>query len=882
VKLTRIHIEQFKQFRRAIEIADLQDGINLFTGPNEAGKSTIVTAIRAAFFERYRSSAAEDFRPWDDSSASPAVTLSFEHDGQPYQLSKRFLSRKRCELRIGSRILDGADAEEYLGSLMGFQHAGKGASKADHWGIPGLLWIQQGGGQDIRESVVHATGHLRTALEGFLGEVASSHGDEVMSEVQAARDALLTPSGGKPKGAYAAALEKSAELESSVAELRTEIAEYRRKVDVLEMLRREHAQDTAEQPWAGFRAQEKAALEKLRDIQGLQDALQREHAQVNLWESRFQLARSQLDNLVSQERILAAREEAVQRATQAFDAAAGLVEPGRARLSQAETALAGARERLHRARQEEARQRLLRERDALLARVQAVGDVIGQAEKEQARLIAHQRDAAASRLDEKDLKRLRDCHVALRELELRQAGVATRLRYTLRAGRHIEAGNDSLHGSGERLLLESTTLSLPDLGSIEIVPGGGDLAVLRRERDELASRQHTLQQQLGVASLEAAELRHSAHVSHLAESRNAEATLKGLAPRGIEALRGELANAQARLADIERAVTGAPSDMLDAASDLSMEDAEIAAAAAEQALREATEVLHAVQLAEGQAQARVEAARRERDAARAALDTVGRDQRRAHAGRDLADAAAQRDAAQIRADALARQVAQARPDILQQDIERLRGSAQHHEQRYNDRREALVRLEVELQAAGAQGLEERHAELARDLAQAQRQARELGRRARAVDYLLTLLREKRNALTRRLQAPLRERLQRYVELLFPQAQVDIDEDLMLGPVTRMADHGPETSAFDGLSFGAREQMGLIARLAYADLLRDAGRPTLVILDDALVHSDESRLAQMKRVLFDAGTRHQILLFTCHPANWRDLGVAPRALATLAA
>jgi hypothetical protein len=32
-------------------------------------------------------------------------------------------------------------------------------------------------------------------------------------------------------------------------------------------------------------------------------------------------------------------------------------------------------------------------------------------------------------------------------------------------------------------------------------------------------------------------------------------------------------------------------------------------------------------------------------------------------------------------------------------------------------------------------------------------------------------------------------------------------------------------------------MGVISRLAYADLLKEAGRPTLIILDDALVHSD---------------------------------------------
>ena len=34
---------------------------------------------------------------------------------------------------------------------------------------------------------------------------------------------------------------------------------------------------------------------------------------------------------------------------------------------------------------------------------------------------------------------------------------------------------------------------------------------------------------------------------------------------------------------------------------------------------------------------------------------------------------------------------------------------------------------------------------------------------------------------------------------------------------------------------------------------------------------------MKRALFDAATRHQILMFTCHGEAWRDLGVAQRRI-----
>ena len=89
--------------------------------------------------------------------------------------------------------------------------------------------------------------------------------------------------------------------------------------------------------------------------------------------------------------------------------------------------------------------------------------------------------------------------------------------------------------------------------------------------------------------------------------------------------------------------------------------------------------------------------------------------------------------------------------------------------------------------------------------------------------------------------------------------------------------GAQSGEFEELSVGAREQMGVVARLAYADLLKEANKPTLLILDDALVNTDEERLRQMKRVLYDAAQRHQILIFSCHPEAWRDLGVVARSI-----
>jgi cytochrome b len=111
----------------------------------------------------------------------------------------------------------------------------------------------------------------------------------------------------------------------------------------------------------------------------------------------------------------------------------------------------------------------------------------------------------------------------------------------------------------------------------------------------------------------------------------------------------------------------------------------------------------------------------------------------------------------------------------------------------------------------------------------------------------------------------------------PGAHIEVGEDLSPGRITRVGTNGAEGGAFEELSVGAREQMGVVARLAYADLLQAAGKPTLLILDDALVNTDQERLGQMKRVLYDAAARHQILIFSCHPQAWQDLGVAARSL-----
>ena len=262
MRLTRFTVNQVKQFRQPLTIADLTDGINLFVGPNESGKSTLVRAIRAAFFERYSSNSAEDLRPWGDSSAAPEIELEFEWQNQHWKLHKRFLNKKRCDLHIGQQHISGAEAEEKLAELLGYQFAGKGASKPEHWGIPGLLWVEQGCIQDIHHSVDHAGHHLKSALSNTLGEVTSTGGDELIAQVESERATLLTKTG-QPTGQYKKVIQDCDDYDQKLSELGNKIRDYRSSVDRLGQLQRQRQENDSQKPWLDYRKKAEEAVQAL-------------------------------------------------------------------------------------------------------------------------------------------------------------------------------------------------------------------------------------------------------------------------------------------------------------------------------------------------------------------------------------------------------------------------------------------------------------------------------------------------------------------------------------------------------------------------------------------------------------------------------------------
>ncbi|MBL8327604.1 MAG: AAA family ATPase [Rubrivivax sp.] len=876
MKLRRLRVEQFKRFRAPFELRDLTEGINLIAAPNESGKSTLVEALRAAFFERHRSSSVEYLRPWGDSAATPTVELDFELNGQPAHLLKRFLGRRACELRIGGQTLDGQAAEDHLAALLGFRFAGKGASSDEHWGIPGLLWVQQARSHELAGAVGHARDHLRQALGHAFGELAATRGDALLQTLQAQRNELLTPSGGAPRGAYEKALKLHGELQQRLAEHQAAIDRYRSDVDRLATLRREQARDDQQQPVRHTREQLAAAQRALDQARGLAERLQQAQQQAQQWQQQQLNLSAQLGAMLTEAAALPQREARLLAAREAAASADAREREQDTRLALAREAEAQARAALARGRDQAEQARRQQLAAELSVRCEAAALALARAQEAQDRLVPLLAQVQALALPQGTLAELRKAQAALSRLEAQLEAVATTLELDLLPGVTVSVQGQQAQGQSRRTLLQHTQIDIPGVGRLSIGPGGTDMDHLRQKVETSRSALLDRLRPLGASTLAELETRAQQHTQREAEAQAGHQLLQGLAPRGVAALEQELAGLRQQWT-----MLGGGAAAVEPAG-ISPEDlaaAEQRELQARNAVETASQRLNDARVAAARERAQAKAAEDELASLARLLQDPARAARQAASAQALAEAQAQHARAQQASQQLQQQSAGLNLQLLQQNVERLGASAQALEQEQQRRARDIAALEAALEAQGASGLEEQAAELQRDAQTAQRRCRELAQRAQALDHLVQLLRDKRAALAQRLRAPLQKHLNHALGILFPGAHIEVDEQLAPGRLTRQLAGREETGSFEEMSVGAREQLGIVARLAYADLLREAGRPTLLVLDDALVHSDEERVGCMQQVLYDAGQRHQLLIFTCHPAAWRDLGVPVRRIET---
>ena len=870
MKLQSIAIREFKQFTGRLVIDNLQPGLNLFTGPNEAGKSTIAEAVRVVFLERYKASHLKDLLPWGKASGQPSVEVSFELDGMACRLSKQFVTRQRCELKIGQAVFGEDEAEDKLAALLGFSRAARGPLKAENAGVPGLLWVQQGGTQEVRDSTGHAAQYLRDALSQLSGGNESAGEDALIAAVQRELRQLLTARTQKSTGPLA---EAELTLAALIAE-RDELEQQRQQFDenIARLASQQEAFDDAQRkrPWElheqkAVLAQQRAdaAAELERSLQGLAQSLQVSEAELALSLQQEQGA-AELEAAIARERqqldaaradVSAAQTRHAQDATSVAQFEQASVDANRAlELANAAVTATDLRSQIGFYRTESERL------DASIAAAGKANDAVLEAA----------RDAAAIEIDEAKLKRLAALDGDLTVLRARTEAAMTRIEYRLNGVLTV----DDVQVTGEGVLRvdEEKVIGLGELGELRVIPGVSDLSAQLSELASLEARHAQLLQTLGVASLGDAQARHEQWKALIAQQKSQAKILDVHAPQGIDALRAALAAAAARL----QAAVGRLAGLPDVSAAPPLDEARRNAEIARDALEAARKVL--AQAAEkrstGIATAESLAAQLQRKEAQLSDEAYCRN--RAQWQTKIVEQRVQVDALRKQREGRERELDAARLDDPAAEAKRYHASAELARNEQHERQVRIAQLRSQLETVGASGLGERLATLEAKVEQATRRKDELSLRAGALSLLDEVLVDERDSAVAQLRAPLTERLGHYLKRIFPQSTIALGDDL--SPAT--LDRYGRADTLDALSFGTREQLGILTRLAYADLLKASGRPTLLMLDDAAVHTDAARRDAIKRALIDAATRHQILVFTCHPELWDDLGVRQRAIEDL--
>jgi hypothetical protein len=196
-------------------------------------------------------------------------------------------------------------------------------------------------------------------------------------------------------------------------------------------------------------------------------------------------------------------------------------------------------------------------------------------------------------------------------------------------------------------------------------------------------------------------------------------------------------------------------------------------------------------------------------------------------------------------------------------------SAEALYRRHDEAVESLREVAAALKVYGTQGRKGQldAAETEREHAMAE--YLRVQRRARAAHLLRSVISRHRDATRLRYVDPFRNEVERLGRIVFGESfEVEVDTDLRICSRTLSG----RTVPYESLSGGAKEQLGIVARLAGAALV--AKEDTVpVVIDDALGFTDGERLTKMGAVFDAVGGDGQVIVLTCSPQRYAGVGAA---------
>jgi hypothetical protein len=865
MKLHRLVLTNYRGItHREIDFPDR--GVVVVSGANEIGKSSMIEALDLLLAAKDRSSKKE-VKQVKPTHADVGAEITAEISSGPYRFvyHKRFHKRAQTQLTVMAprrEQLTGDEAHERVLAML------DETVDMDLWKAQRVLQAAS-----VDEVDLSGSDALSRALDVAAGDAVKLSGTEplLVDRIDAEYLRYFTATG-RATGEWAAATarlraadEEVARCAAAVAEVDDAVRRHAALTDDLGRIATERGQ-AAKKLTAAREAAEavKALTGQLEQAEVVATAAEATHAATVAALSDRRRLRADID-----ERAAAIADLEGQAATAAEELATAVEVQEAAELAadQARDAVLASQARVDAARDAVEQLSVREEADRLAARLARLDT----AERE---LVRIDRELAGIVLTDEAMRAIEAAAVAVEraagQVELTSA--------------HVEIaaiGDVEMRVDGVPVVLAAgeawssgvstpTAIELPGLLTARVVPGTSASDM----RTKLEAAQQLLAEALAKAAVENVDAARA-----LDERRRELTTSRAKVHATLDALAGEgtADELRARLAEL-REREPIEAGLWDAADPVATRaELDVAVAAHKQALTDCEthrKVAEAAAKRLGERSTRANVLREKLAAAQIEL-AAARERlavQRASVSDDDLAVKAQADGDEARRAAgvvaqLADELESTAPETVAATLDDAIRRADSLQHRHDEAVEALREVTTQLKVYGTEGRKGRL-----DVAETERQHAEaeylrVHRRARAAQLLRSVMARHRDATRRRYVDPFRAQVERLGRIVFGESfEVEIDSDLRICTRTLSG----RTVPYESLSGGAKEQMGIVARLASAALVaKEDSVP--VIIDDALGFTDAARLTKMGAVFNAVGGDGQVIVLTCSPERYSSVG-----------
>lgn len=855
MKLRAITLNNVRRFTTPATISNIGDGLNVLSEPNEHGKSTMFDAIHALFFKAHGARDKEVMGLKPHAGGAPEVTVEVETPEGRFVIAKRWTSKPQATVHRGGVLIAQADAaEDWIARLIG------GAAG----GPSGLVWVRQGltgltdGSKGEQAAALEARRDLMSSVSDEVEAMTGGRRmDAALASCKAELSALATATGQKKAGGtWRVASDRVDTLRSLRADLAATATALHAALDDRQQKRRALAEVAAPEPVATREDRLDTATAAHRVAERHAEQVDAAARKVTAAQLAVTAARTRLDAL---RMALTERDAAAAQLTEVTSARTDVRErfdAAQAASTAAQTALEASEAAQQTAEADQARvDRQTAAREGALRRADLTGRI---AEAEAARGIIETHAAVAKTgPDQAAVQQLDKLATVLATARATRDALATQVVLTYAEGRGVavQMNGAPLDGGTPYPIPRGATLSIAGIGEIEIRPGAGaqDTDAVEQAQQALIKALQTIDMQNISAARAAADARTQA-VTATGEAR---ARLDGLAPGGIDRLREALAQIPEAAAD--------EATLDPAATAAQLTQARCGAATAQTASRTAAEAMANLRVALARADVADEAARDRLTRAQASLSASGEDTEDALA--QIMSAATSELAA---AEAVHAEQNRSAPDMTGAEaaLARARSIKAAADEEIALLRPQIATLDERIASSAGDAVEERLAECEQQLTAAEQALARYDHEVAVLQRLEAVLTDARVAARERYFAPVAAELKPLLHLLWPEAELTWTQDTLL-PESLI--RNGQTEPLDILSGGTQEQIALLVRLAFARMLERGGHHAPVLLDDALVYTDDDRIERMFDALHRQAGDLQIIVFSCRQRAFRDLG-----------